>query len=173
MELNFEERGHPVSEHVKRWSRILETERSTVSIHFSCDTLYFAQSIQPLSSAFTGAVADWCEEPAQHIPVQASSSIETSIAKANEQWDCSLASEEVNTLKKTPRANVPASGNRSRDHQEKFGHLPKEIRVAQTCGIAGFRRKVSPGQCFRTIHDIDDGFGTKTGACREYTTLWQ
>ena len=28
---------------------------------------------------------------------------------------------------------------------------------------------VAPGQCLRTIHDIDDGFGGKTGACREYT----
>ena len=30
-------------------------------------------------------------------------------------------------------------------------------------------RKVFPGQCFKTIHEIDDGFGCKTGACREYT----
>ena len=30
-------------------------------------------------------------------------------------------------------------------------------------------RKVSIGQYFRTIHDVNDGFGGKRGSCREYT----
>ena len=30
-------------------------------------------------------------------------------------------------------------------------------------------RKVSIGQYFPTIHDVDDGFGGKTGSCREKT----
>ena len=35
------------------------------------------------------------------------------------------------------------SRNRLRDHQEKFENLSKEIKVSQTCEIAGFMRKVS------------------------------
>ena len=31
-------------------------------------------------------------------------------------------------------------------------------------------RTVSPGQYFRTIHDLDDGIGGSTGACREFFT---
>ena len=32
-------------------------------------------------------------------------------------------------------------------------------------------RKVSIGQGFRTIHNVNDGFGGKTRSCREYTLL--
>ena len=35
----------------------------------------------------------------------------------------------------------------------------------------GFMRTVPIGQYFRTIHDVDDGFGPKTGSCREFTLL--
>ena len=31
-----------------------------------------------------------------------------------------------------------------------------EEDVIQTCEMAGFTRKVSPGQCFKTIHDIEE-----------------
>ena len=75
----------------------------------------------------------------------------------------------MNTLIKAPETDVQATRNRLRDHQEKFANLSTQIKVSQTCEIAGFVRKVSPAQCFRTIHDIDDGFGEKTGACKEYT----
>ena len=49
--------------------------------------------------------------------------------------------EEVNTLMKTLESDVQASRNRLRDDQEKFENLPKEIKVTQTCEIAGFMRK--------------------------------
>ena len=42
-------------------------------------------------------------------------------------------------------------------------------KVVQTGEAAGFVRKVSLGRCFRTIHDIDNGFSGSTGACREHT----
>ena len=77
----------------------------------------------------------------------------------NEQLDCPLAPEDVKTIMKTLEANVQASRSRLRDHEEKFEHLSKEIKVTQTCEIAGgVMRKVSRGQCFRTIYDVDDGF---------------
>ena len=37
------------------------------------------------------------------------------------------------------------------------------------CESAGFMRKVSVEQYFRTIHDLNDGSGGKAGSCREYT----
>ena len=41
--------------------------------------------------------------------------------------------------------------------------------MTQTCGIAGFVREVSLGQYFTPIYDVYDGFGGKTGSCREET----
>ena len=35
--------------------------------------------------------------------------------------------------------------------------------MTQTCENAGFLRNVSPGQYFRTVHDVDDGFGGDSG----------
>ena len=29
--------------------------------------------------------------------------------------------------------------------------------------------KISPAQCFVTVHDMDDGFGRGAGACQQYT----
>ena len=73
------------------------------------------------------AAADWCEELGQQIDVQASSSIEKSIAKANEQLECSLAPADVKTVMKPLEANVLASRNRLRDHQEEFEHLLENL----------------------------------------------
>ena len=42
--------------------------------------------------------------------------------------------------------------------------LPSEIKVCQICESAGFVKKISIGQYFKTIHDVDDGFGGTTGA---------
>ena len=42
-------------------------------------------------------------------------------------------------------------------------------KVSQICESAGFMRKVSIGQHFRTIQGVNDGFGGKTGSCREFT----
>ena len=108
-----------------------------------------------------GAVADWCEVLAQQIPAQASFSIEKSIAKVTEQLNRPLALEDVNTMMKPLETDVPASRNRLRDHHEKFENVSKEIKVTQTCEIAGFMRTVSPGQCFKAIYDIDDGVEEK------------
>ena len=132
------------------------------------DNLFRTRNLASQVSIY-GAVADWCDELPQQIPGQLSSSIEKSTAKVNEQLDCPLLPEEVNTLMKTPETDVQASRNRLRDDQEKFEHLTKEMKVTQTCETTGFMRKVALAQCFRTIHDIDDGFGGETGAHREYT----
>ena len=58
-----------------------------------------------------------------------------------------------------------------RQHKERFENLPEDVRVNKASDDAGFISKVSPGQCFVTIHDIElAGFGC-AGSCREYTSL--
>ena len=63
---------------------------------------------------------------------------------------------------KTLEADVQASRNRLRGHQEKFANLSEEIKVTHTCEIARLMRKVSLGHCFRRVHDIDERIGGKT-----------
>ena len=43
------------------------------------------------------------------------------------------------------------------------------MNVSQICEYAGFMRSVCIGMYFKTIRDVDDGFGGTTGSCREYT----
>ena len=154
----------------RRYSR---KKGRTYSIHFNGDTSNAELLFRTISLAnqlsIHGAVTDWCDELAQQIPGQSFSTIEKSIAKLNEQLIRKLAPEEVNTLEKTLWTEVQASTNRLRDHEEKFAKLSKEMKVTQTCEIAGFMKKVSRGQCFRTLKDIDHGCGGKTGACREFS----
>ena len=93
------------------------------------------------------------------ILLKTSSSIEKSKAKVNEQLDFPLTLEDVKSTMKTLETDVLAYWNRVLDHQEKFENLSKETKVTQTCDIAGIMRKITYGQCFRAIHDVDDGFG--------------
>ena len=87
------------------------------------------------------------------------------VAKMNEHLHFKLAPEDVKDLMKTPEFDVQASTNRLRDHQEKFQNSSREMRVARTCETDGFMRKISLGQYFRTIYDVQGGFGGRTGAC--------
>ena len=75
--------------------------------------------------------------------------------------------QEVNSLVQTPRDDQQASGNRLRDALQKFGKLEAEIQFAR--GAAIFWERVSVGMQYKTIPDVDDGFGGRTPACREYT----
>ena len=112
-----------------------------------------------------GAVADWCEVLAQQIPAQASFSIEKSIAKVTEQLNRPLAPEDVNTMMKPVETEVPASRNRLRDHHEKFENVSKEIKVTQTCEIAGCLLLDNASEQSTTLMMV----WRKTAACREYT----
>ena len=83
---------------------------------------------------------------------QAFSSMEKSIAKVSEQLYPKLELQEVNTLVQTPETNVQAARDRLRNHQERFEKLSRETKASQICESTGFRRKVSIGRYFRTIH---------------------
>ena len=39
----------------------------------------------------------------------------------------------------------------------------------KNCESAGFVRPVSVGMRYRTSDDVKDGFGNRTGSCRDYT----
>ena len=52
---------------------------------------------------------------------------------------------------------------------ENFEPLGKEIQFTRICGDATFIHGVAVGRCCRTVADVDDGFGDRTPACREYT----
>ena len=54
---------------------------------------------------------------------------------------------------------------------KKFEEVPNEIQLTKAFEPAGCARRVSIGKYFKTIHDLDDGFGGTTGACEEYTLL--
>ena len=47
--------------------------------------------------------------------------------------------------------------------------LEPEVQVTKIWESAGFMRRVSAGMYYRTIHDLDDGFGDTTAACRADT----
>ena len=174
IELEFEESGHPVfraSNALDRWF----SENAKWNVldalqrwHDECRS-FNSQKKFSKSTQCLRAVADWCDELAQQIFDQSCSTIENSIAKVNEQLNRKLASKEVNTLVKALEIDVQASRKRLCVHQEKFAKLSKEIIQSQTCEKAGYVKKASHLQCFRTIHGIGDGFTGKTERCREYT----
>ena len=56
-----------------------------------------------------------------------------------------------------------------RECLQKFETLEKSIQFTKVCEDASFWKRVSIGMCHKTIADVDDGFGDRTPACREYT----
>ena len=169
MESNFKDSGHPVFRASSALDRgYLRKKGGTYSIHFNrdtsnaellCRTIYSANQL-----SIYGAVADWCDALAQHLTGQSFSSIEK--INCESEW--------------TVESHIGVRGSEDLDNntwdrcsviETSIAWSPREIRksvewkkVTQTCEKAGLMRKVSP-----KIHDIDDGFGGKTAACREYT----
>ena len=91
--------------------------------------------------------------------------------KENEQILKEVKPQEVNSLVQTPRSDDPVSGNSLREHIQNFETLEKEIQFRKVCEDASFWKRVSIGVCHKTVLDVDDGFGDRTPACREYTLL--
>ena len=86
----------------------------------------------------------------------------------NNESESKVAHADVAILTKSPMIKVLARKNSVQQHKERFENLPEDIRVSKASGDAVFIRKVSPGQCFVTIHDIElAGFG-RAGSCREF-----
>ena len=129
--LNFRESGHPIFRPTSALDReILRKKGGKFSIHLNGESTNAEFLLRTINSvgqlSIYGAVADWCDELAQQISADASSGIEKSIAKVNEQLDRPLALGDVKTTMKPSDINVPASRNRLRDHHDKFENLSKE-----------------------------------------------
>ena len=74
---------------------------------------------------------------------------------------------DVSILTKTLFINVPARGKSVQQHRQKIKNFPEDKRVSKASDNAGFFRKVSRGQGFVTIHEIElAGLGC-AGSCRE------
>ena len=58
----------------------------------------------------------------------------------------------------TPRKQ-PASGNRLRESLQNFESLSKTIQFTKVCELASFWHGVEAGMSYKTIPDVDDGFG--------------
>ena len=76
---------------------------------------------------------------------------------------------EVTSLVKAPKNEEPAAGNGPRKVQQNFETLETEVQFTKHCQEAAFIREVAVGRFYRTALDVDDGFGDRTPACREYT----
>ena len=128
-------------------SRILEKERWKYSIHFNGD----ASNAKPLFRTI-------CSAQSAHRFLVRHSEIGNWRSK---KW--MLRQKHLRLMFKHREIDCVISKRNSKICRKRWKWL--------TCETAAFMRKVSPGQCFRTIHDIDDGFGGKTGACRESSLL--
>ena len=80
----------------------------------------------------------------------------------------SVNAQEGNSLVCAPRTE-PASGNRLRESLQKFESLSKTVQFTKVCEDASFWHRVSAGMSYKTIPDVDDGFGDFIPACREPT----
>ena len=77
--------------------------------------------------------------------------------------------QEVNSLVQTPRSDNRASGNNLRECLQRFETLEKDVQFTRVCEDAAFVRKVCTMMSYKSIPDVDDGFGGRASACREYT----
>ena len=100
-----------------------------------------------------GAVASWCEDLAQRFPGQTHVIMENSVAKENEQLLQEPEPQEVISL-------VQTQGGMMR-------------RLTKACESPWFKRRVSIGMHYKTVHDVNDGFeGTTAGCPNSKVTAW-
>ena len=148
------------------WRRQVDDVRFTSARNVRTRNFFFFARFTLQTSS---VVADWCDELTQQILGQSFLSMESSVAKLNEQSCRKLELQVVHTLVQTPARMFKQRGIGCVSIKKERKKLSSEIKVSQTCESAGFMRKVSIGQYFRTIHDVDDGFGGTTASYREYT----
>ena len=91
------------------------------------------------------------------------------MAKEKEQLLNNVKPQEVNSLVQTPRSDDPASGNRLRECLQNFDTLEKSLQFTKVCEDASFWKRLPIGVCYKTIADVDNGFGDRTPACREFS----
>ena len=74
----------------------------------------------------------------------------------------------MGSLKQNPTKIEGSAGNSLHDDLQQFKELDPEAQFRKIWQSAGFMRRVSVRIRCRCIHDLNDGFGDRTGSCREY-----
>ena len=95
--------------------------------------------------------------------------MDRSVSKVHDQLSQKRDPQEVDFLVRTPRRTGESSEALFVCLSSAISRI--EVQFTQIRESAGFTRRYSVGMHYRTIHDLGDGFGDRTAACREYTLL--
>ena len=143
---------------------ILRKKNNKETRHFSADasnTELLDRTIHSVNQlSINGAVARWCEYFGMMSDVKPPKTVNDEILEE-------VQPKEVTSLVKAPRNAQPAAGNSLSEVQQTPG---TEVPFTRICQEAAFIHKVDVGRFYRTASDVDDGFGDRTPACREYTS---
>ena len=92
--------------------------------------------------------------------------MEKSVTKKNDQLSKKLDPQEVDLLVLNPMRIKEAAGNSLHDH---LRGLDPEEQFRKIYESGDFMKRTSVGMRYRTIQDLNNGFGDRTRSCREYT----
>ena len=166
----FAETCHQIFKGISALSRgILKRKQNGDTIHFNADS---SRTQNSYFESFTQQISSVCTEQCLTGVKRTRSKTERNVDfkfETTEQTLKEVRPREVNSLVQTSRDDRQASGNRLRDTFRRFGKLDTETKFARVCGAAAFWELVSVGMRYKTVPDVDDDFGGRTPACREYT----
>ena len=164
----------PVFKDISALSRgILISKGGRCTTHFNAHSSNTECLFRTIHSAnqlsICGAVSSWCEEFAQR----------TLHTKKSGRWKSSWQ-KNMSSFWKCDAARSGFFGANSMEGQwgiwnqiarttSEMETLEKEVQFTKVCEDASFWRRVSIGMSYKTVPDVDDGFGDRTSACREYT----
>ena len=166
MEQRFKETGLLVFKSISALSRgLLKQKRGKSSIHFTGDSRNTELLFQTVHSVnqlgVYGAVTDWCYQfgLTEEEKGRASASVDNKILTK-------LKPEEVQLLVSPP---TRATGNTMQERVLSFDELAGKIQLTQLCEKAYFLHLVASGITYKIRPNADDGWGTVTPLCREYS----
>ena len=91
------------------------------------------------------------------------------ISREDDQLSKILNPQEVDSLVRNPTWTQGAAWNSLHEHLKRLKGLDPEVQFRKIWESAGLMRRVSVGMRYRTIQDVNNGFGDRTGSCREKT----
>ena len=121
-----------------------------LSIHYNGDSstaeLLFRVIVSVDELSVHGAVSGWCEELAQQISDQSSSSTGIPVAEMTDESESRISPNVVSILANPLSINFPVQGGLLRRHNKRFAKLPEDIRVSKATEDDDSMRKISRGQ---------------------------
>ena len=116
-----------------------------------------------------GATADWCQDLAERIAAHSPRGTGNPVAYVDNDSESRVPSADESKLTKPPMFNVGAARNSVQQHREKVENLAENLQLIKASDDAGWKRIVSLGQLFATIHDVQlEGFCC-SNSCREHS----